>query len=133
MIRRLAHKDLQFADLLLDPSSNTITAVLDWGFSGVVPFTKWKPRQSFLWYGRDDEKAAGEKQRLMRMFVGRCAERKVSLLEDAEFASPLQESMQKVADFLRAIVEVSARGQREDLVQGWRATVLQSMEPFGVQ
>ncbi len=129
---RLAHKDLHFANLLFDPSSGSITAVLDWEFSGVVPFPKWNPGRSFLWNGRDDEKSADEKQRLTRLFQERYDERKVSLLEDANFSSPRQESMQKVADYLRAIVEVSPRGQRQDLVHGWKATVLQNLEPFDV-
>ncbi len=130
---RLAHKDLHFANIMFDPSSDTITAVLDWEFSGVVPFTKWNPRRSFLWNGRDDERSADEKQRMMRLFSERCTERKkTSLLEEAGFTSPLQESMQEVADFLRAIVEVAPRGQRHDLVQAWKATVLRNMEPFGV-
>lgn len=128
---RLAHKDLHLANIMFEPASGDVTAVLDWEFSGVVPFPKWNPQRSFLWNGRDDEAAAEEKQRLLRLFEVRCAERKVSLMEDACFASPLQESMQTVADFLRAIVEVSPRGQRQDLVQGWKATVLQNLEPFG--
>lgn len=37
---RLAHKYLHFANILYDVSSGTITAILDWGFSGVIPFTK---------------------------------------------------------------------------------------------
>jgi hypothetical protein len=127
---RLAHKDLHFANLIFDSASGKITAVLDWEFSGVVPFTLWNPRRSFLWNGRNDDESFEEKQRLMGLFTQRCAKRKVSLLKDAQFASPLQENMQKVASFLRAIVEVSPRGQRQDLVQGWKATVLENITPF---
>lgn len=54
------------------------------------------------------------------------------LLDDAAFASPLQEAMQNVADFVRAIVEVSPRDQRRDLVASWRATALENMARFGI-
>ncbi|KAK0710702.1 kinase-like domain-containing protein [Lasiosphaeris hirsuta] len=128
---RLAHKDMHFANLLFDASSNKVTAVLDWEFSGVVPFTKWNPARSFLWNGRKDASYASERQRLMQMFEERCAVKGVSLLEDAKYRSPLQDSMQLVADYLRAIVEVSPRGQRQDLVQGWKAVVVENLEIFG--
>lgn len=129
---RLAHKDLHLANLLFDPASGRITAVLDWELSGVVPFTKWNPRRSFLWNGRDDDKSSDEEQRLVALFTQRCEDRGVTLLEDAKYTSPLQESMQKVADFLRAIVEVSPRDQKQDLVQGWRDIVLENIMKFRV-
>ena len=44
---RLAHKDLHFANILYDVSSGSITAMPDWEFSGVVPFTKWNLRRAF--------------------------------------------------------------------------------------
>lgn len=47
---RLAHKDLHFANVMID-TSGEIIAILDWEFSGVMPFTKWNPRRSFLWNG----------------------------------------------------------------------------------
>lgn len=127
---RLAHKDLHFANMLYDPASGAITAVLDWEFAGVVPFTKWNPRRAFLWNARDDADSADEKQRLLGLFQSRCAEKGVGILEDAAYASPLQESMQTVADFLRAITEVAPRGQGEDLVQGWKAAVLANAAKF---
>ncbi|KAG9228199.1 phosphotransferase enzyme family-domain-containing protein [Amylocarpus encephaloides] len=127
---QLAHKDLHFANMLYDNTSNKITAVLDWEFSGVVPFTKWNPRRSFLWNGRDNEESANEKQRFLELFNQRCKDRGLDILEGAAYSSPLQESMQKVADFLRAIVEVAPRDQRKDLVPNWRATVLENIARF---
>ncbi|KAH7304161.1 kinase-like domain-containing protein [Stachybotrys elegans] len=129
---RLTHKDLHLANILYDVDSGSITAILDWEFSGVVPFTNWNPRRSFLWNGRDDERSLSEKQRLGDIFARRCAALEVSLLDDASFASPLQEGMQMVADFLRAITEVSPRGQRQDLVLDWKTTVLDKIGLFGV-
>ncbi|KAF7553680.1 hypothetical protein G7Z17_g3458 [Cylindrodendrum hubeiense] len=128
---RLAHKDLHFANLVFDMSSGKITGVLDWDFSGVVPFIKWNPRRSSLWNGLDDATSFDEKQRLLELFTQRCEERGVSLLDDANYTSPLQESTQKAADFLRAIVEVSPRDQRQDLVQGWREIVLENIAQYG--
>lgn len=127
---RLAHKDLHFANILYDTTSRKITSILDWEFSGVVPFTKWNPRRSFLWNGQDNEESGNEKQRLLGLFAERCKERDIPVLEDANFSSPLQESMQKVADFLRAITEVAPRDQRKDLVPGWKATVLENIACF---
>jgi hypothetical protein len=128
---RLAHKDLHFANILYEFDSNKITAILDWEFSGVVPFTLWNPRRSFLWNASDDEDSLAEKQRLFTLFEERCKDRDLKMLEDAKFASPLQESMQNVADFLRAITEVAPRCQRAELVEGWKKVVLDNIEQFG--
>jgi hypothetical protein len=127
---RLAHKDLHFANMLYEITSNNITAILDWEFSSVVPFTKWNPRRSFLWNGQDDEESGNEKQRLLELFTQRCKERGIHTLEDAAYSSPLQKSMQKVADFLQAIVEVAPRDQRNDPVLNWRATVPENIAHF---
>lgn len=95
--------------MLYDLASKKITAILDWKFSGVVPFTKWNPGRSFLWNGQDNEEPGNEKLRLLELFSLRYKERDIAILEDASFSTLLQESMQKLADFLRAIVEVSLR------------------------
>jgi len=129
---RLAHKDLHFANVLYDFESDKITAILDWEFSGVVPFTTWNPRRAFLWNGHDDDASGAEKLRLIKIFEERCKERNISLLEDVEYSSPLQESMQKVADFLRAITETAPRGQRAEFVEGWKMVVLRNVGRFGV-
>ncbi|KAI0837592.1 hypothetical protein F5Y06DRAFT_287790 [Hypoxylon sp. FL0890] len=129
----LAHKDLHFANVLYDRETGRITAILDCEFSGVVPCPRWNPRRAFLWNGQDGEASLAEKQRLWELFTARCEERNMaSFLEDAKFTSPLQEAMQYVANFLRAIVEVSPRDQRKELVPSWRATVLENIARFGV-
>jgi hypothetical protein len=129
---RLAHKDLHFANILFDRESNKITAILDWEFSGVVPFTKWNPSRAFLWNGQDGLDSLDEKKRLLKIFEERCKERNVTILKDAEFASSLQKAMQTAADFLRAIVEVAPRDQRQDLVGAWKDTVLSNVAELGV-
>ncbi|KAI1137197.1 phosphotransferase enzyme family-domain-containing protein [Hypoxylon sp. FL0543] len=129
----LAHKDLHFANVLYDRGKGRITAILDWEFSGVVPCQLWNPRRAFLWNGQDGEASMAEKKRLWELFTARCEERNMTaFLEDTKFTSPLQEAMQSVADFLRAIVEVSPRGQRKELVPRWKATVLENIARFGV-
>lgn len=129
---RLAHKDLHFANVLYDFESENITSILDWEFSGVVPFTKWNPQRSFLWNGNDDETSGDEKLRLLTLFEHRCKEWNLTIFEDANYSSSRQENMQKVADFLRAITEVAPRGQRAELVEGWKAIVLDNIAQFGV-
>ena len=129
---RLAHKDLHWANVLYDTTSSRITAVLDWEFSAVVPIQLWNPRRAFLWTGQAGEEGAREKARLQLLFAERCKERGVVLLDEAAFTSPLQEAMQDVVDFVRAIVEVSPRDQRKDLVPSWRAMALENVARFGV-
>jgi hypothetical protein len=129
---RLVHKDLHFANVMYEKTSGKITAILDWEFSGVMPFQQWNPRRSFLWTGQEGEAGAREKANLLELFTERCQKRNVTFLNDAVFASQLQEAMQTVADFVRAIVEVSPRDQRSDLVSSWRTTVLDNVAQFDV-
>jgi len=37
---KLAHRDLHFGNILFDGDSGKTTAILDWEFSGIVPFTR---------------------------------------------------------------------------------------------
>ncbi|KAF5573625.1 hypothetical protein FPANT_12237 [Fusarium pseudoanthophilum] len=127
---RLAHKDLHFANMMYDPSTAKITGILDWEFAGVVPSPQWNPRRSFLWNGIDTPESLAEKYKLMEVFEERCKEKGCTVLEDVQFTSTLQEHMQGAVDFLRAIVEVSPRGQRQDLVQGWKLKVLENISYF---
>ena len=38
---RLAHKVLHFANIMYDVEAGQIISILDWEFSGIVPFTRW--------------------------------------------------------------------------------------------
>ncbi|KAG5809113.1 hypothetical protein H9Q74_000198 [Fusarium xylarioides] len=128
---RLAHKDLHFDNMMFDPTSGKSTGILDWEFAGVVPYPQWNPRSSFLWNGIDTSESLEEKYRLSEVFKQRCKEKGCTFFEEMQYASPLQENMQRAVDFLRAIVEVSPRGQRQELVQGWKDTVLENIAKFG--
>ncbi|KAF5627244.1 uncharacterized protein FTJAE_9329 [Fusarium tjaetaba] len=127
---RLAHKDLHFANMMYDPSTGKITGILDWEFAGVVPSPSWNPRRSFLWNGIDTPESLAQKYKLMEVFEERCKDKGCTVLEDAQFTSTLQEHTQGAVDFLRAIVEVSPRGQRQDLVQSWKLKVQENISYF---
>ncbi|KAF5606678.1 uncharacterized protein FSUBG_5864 [Fusarium subglutinans] len=127
---RLAHKDLHFANMIFDPTSGKITGILDWEFVGVVPYPQWNPRSSFLWNGIDTSESLDEKYKLLEVFKQRCKDKGCKLFEETWYNSSLQESMQRAVDFLRAIVEVSPRGQRQELVQGWKDVVLENIAKF---
>ncbi|KAI9926035.1 hypothetical protein ASPWEDRAFT_37945 [Aspergillus wentii DTO 134E9] len=129
----LAHKDLHMANIMYDESTGRITAILDWEFSGVVPSQRWDPSRAFLWNGQRSASAAEEQKRLRKMFEERCEARGVGeLLDEAEHTSALQETMQEGISYLRAIVEVCPRGQKQDKVGGWRAMVEACLEAFDV-
>ncbi|RDW95145.1 hypothetical protein BP5796_00908 [Coleophoma crateriformis] len=129
---KLAHKDLHLANIMYDYETSRITAVLDWEFSGVVPFTRWNPSRALFWNGLATPEAKVEKDLMVQEFSKRCKKRGLTILEDAKFSSPLQEAMQEAATYLRCIVEVAPRGQRQDLVGGWKETVLKNLALFGV-
>ncbi|KAF5261614.1 hypothetical protein FOXYS1_7688 [Fusarium oxysporum] len=128
---RLAHKDLHFANMMFDSLPGKITGILDWKFAGVVPYPQWNPRSSFLWNGIDTPESLDEEYRLLEVFKQRCKEKGCKLFWETEYTSSLQEDMQRAVDFLRAIVEVSPRGQRQELVQGWKDMVLENIAKFG--
>ena len=128
---RLAHKDLHFANILYDMSTGRITSILDWEFSGVVPFTRWNPSRAFLWNGQDDETSLAEKCHLYAVFLERCETRGINIPKDASCSSPGQEAMQEATTYLRAITEVAPRGEKADLVK-WKDEVLRRISFFGV-
>ncbi|KAB8346013.1 hypothetical protein FH972_023065 [Carpinus fangiana] len=128
----LAHKDLHFGNVMCDPETGMITAVLDWEFSAVVPIQLWNRPSAFLWNcDRNWPLSKSEQDIWMKVFSDECDARSVPIIEEAR-ASPLQEAMQDVVDHLRSIVEVAPRGIQEDDVPKWRAVVEARMEKFGV-
>jgi len=134
---RLAHKDLHFANILVDPTTMRITAILDWEFAGTVPFPRWDPARAFLWNGQPGDEAFKEKYRLRARFEEICREREengevVTWVKDRAFTSGLQESMHNVMNYLRCIVTMVPRDQSLDLVDRWRELLEKDLEFFGV-
>ena len=129
---RLAHKDLHFANILVDPTSTRITSIIDWEFAGVVPFIRWNPSRAFLWNAQDNDTSMAEKTSLMERYEEKARERGLGhLVDDAKFTSKEQEDMQTVANFMRAIVEVCPRGQAQGTVMGWKETAVIAMAGLG--
>ncbi|THZ28515.1 hypothetical protein D6C89_02529 [Aureobasidium pullulans] len=129
---RLAHKDLHFANILIDPATARMTSVLDWEFAGVVPFTRWNPSRAFLWNAQESSTSKDEKIALMERYKRRCRERGYGyLIEDAEFTSKEQENMQTAATYLRVVVEVCPRGEGKESVVGWKETAVKAMAALG--
>jgi hypothetical protein len=129
----LAHKDLHFGNVMYDELSGRITGILDWEFSSVVPAPRWNPVRAFLWNGRYAPEATEERNRLNKLFNERCLARGlVSLIEETKFSSTLQQTMQDVANYLRAIVEVSPRRQKPEMVPSWRASLEEGLTAFMV-
>lgn len=130
---RLAHKDLHFANILYDPTTERITAILDWEFSGTVPFPLWDRPRAFLWNGRDGEDAYNEKNRFRERFAQMCSDEGVEyLVSDAEFMSELQERAYKVANMMRWFTSFIPKGQFMDRVDGWMVDLAKELETFGV-
>ena len=129
---RLAHKDLHFANILVDLSTARITSIIDWEFAGVVPFTRWNPSRAFLWNAQENDTSMAEKRSLMERYEKKARARKLGyLVDDAKFTSKEQENTQTVANYLRAIVEVCPRGQAQGSVMGWKETVIKAMTELG--
>jgi len=127
---RLAHKDLHFANILCDPVTTKITAILDWEFAGTVPFPCWDPARAFLWNARPGDESYKEKYRLRDRFAELCRDQKVDFMKDAEFTSLLQESMHMVMNLLRCIVTTVPKGRCLDLYPEWEASMVKELQKF---
>lgn len=130
---RLAHKDLHFANVLCDPVSMSITAIIDWEFAGTVPFPRWDPPRAFLWSAQPGEKGDREKVRIMDRFNEICKERDVKFIKDAQFTSPLQENMHNVMNLLRWFVTLVPKGgHSQEFVEKVEREFVKRLEAFGV-
>lgn len=121
----LAHKDLHFANIMLDPLTGKITSILDWEFAGIVPASRWNPVKAFLWNTKQGAASKKEQNMLMSVFGGICKEKGIAVLEDAR-VNEHQEAMQG------AIVEVGPRGEKEDALRRWRGMAEESLAKFKV-
>lgn len=126
----LAHKDLHFANIMCDPFDMTVTAILDWEFSGVVPASRWNPVRAFLWNGKQGAEAKEEKTRMEELFETVCIEKGAARLLDDIKPNSLQERMQTAVNHIRAIADVCPRGQAGDKVGVWRTVAETAMWSF---
>ncbi|KZP13366.1 hypothetical protein FIBSPDRAFT_869379 [Athelia psychrophila] len=128
----LAHQDVHFGNVVYDETIGQITAFIDWEFSGVIPGPRRYPVMALGWTPDQSEEDRKATLWVRETFARRCSERGVAVVEDAVFSSEAQEHMHKAVNFLRAIVEVCPRGERQDKVEEWRGVVLEHMGYFEV-
>ncbi|CAI7642827.1 unnamed protein product [Penicillium manginii] len=128
----MAHKDMQFANIMCDPDQPgcPITAVLDWEFSGVVPGPRWNPPRAFLWNIKWDPDDKAEQTRMEQLFEQICREKGAKHILEQTQLNARQEMMQTAVNHIRAIVEVCPRGQTQDRVAHWRSVAEAAMEGF---
>lgn len=132
---RLAHRDLHFGNILIDPATCETTGILDWEFAEVVPLPMWNtPGRPFLWNARtdEDEQALQEKRRLYRVWEKRVGEREDTkeMLERMRW-SPEQEALYVVWTYLRSIVEVCPRGPKHKDSREWWEEAKKAMDGLG--
>ncbi|XXG96896.1 hypothetical protein Hte_003187 [Hypoxylon texense] len=126
----LTQRDLHFGNVMCDSSTAQITAVLDWEFAVVLPLPLWTPGGGFLWNGQHTTDGLLEQKRLYHVFEQVCAERDPKLLEDFNPKAP-HDSIKKVLNYIRAIVEVCPRGQKAEAAREWRKMAEQSLDELG--
>lgn len=128
----LAHKDLHFANVMAT-EDGTLTGVLDWEFAGIVPANRWDPVRAFLWNAdsKDEQTSAKEKEKLRGWFEEEL-ERRGEKKWWEEGLTKEAEDVWTVLRFTRALVEVCPRGQRAELVEGWRDNAMEALTRLGV-
>ncbi|PYH43505.1 phosphotransferase family protein [Aspergillus saccharolyticus JOP 1030-1] len=117
----LAHKDLHFANILYDPATDRITAILDWEFAGTVPYPQWDPVRAFLWNAQPGQASFEEKYRLRDRFWQLCREHggAAAVLAQTEWEDPRLESLHLVRNALRGITTNVPRGLHPEAVARW--------------
>lgn len=132
----LAHRDLHFGQLLIDPDTADITAVLDWEFAAIVPAPLWQG--SFLWRGGTNTPWSDE-VRLERTLLRKRWEKRVQgmeggneMLRDSVWSNKLQQAAWEVVNLMRCIVEVVPRGEQMDDARRWWAEIVAALRVFGI-
>jgi aminoglycoside phosphotransferase (APT) family kinase protein len=128
----LAHKDLHFANVMCDPLTCDITAVLDWEFSGVVASPRWDPSRAFLWNCKRDDQSKQEQENLKKVFEAECQSQGAAWLLDQTKMNSRQEDVMTAVNYIRAIVEVCPRGQAQDKVDDWCIVAETAMDTLGI-
>ncbi|KAK1713798.1 phosphotransferase enzyme family-domain-containing protein [Colletotrichum acutatum] len=130
----LSHRDLHLANVMVDGEGN-VTGILDWEFGGVVPGPRWDPPNAFLypWGGEDDEIVAKAERERMRGWAREvCLEKGIEGEVVAGWPyKGIQETVQKVVNFTRAICEVCPRGQ-EEKARVWRVSLESELTRLGL-
>jgi hypothetical protein len=134
VLLRLAHCDLHFANILIDPATAQITGILDWEFSQVLPCPLWNRGKPFLWNGREGEKDRTEKNRLYVVWEERVKKTKEGreILKNMKWEYEEQGYVFQVWNYLRSIVEVCPRGQRVKESREWWKEVEKNLDVLGV-
>ncbi|KAF2448988.1 hypothetical protein P171DRAFT_452634 [Karstenula rhodostoma CBS 690.94] len=127
-----AHKDLHFANVMCDPVTATITGILDWEFSGVVPAPSWNPSKAFLWNGQDTAEAKVERDRMFEIFRQTCNEQQVTVILEGVRFNAAQEALDEILRHMRALVQVCPRGQQEGQRAHWRANIEVGLRYFDI-
>ncbi|KAK1493037.1 hypothetical protein CTAM01_09664 [Colletotrichum tamarilloi] len=130
----LSHRDLHLANVMVDGEGN-VTGILDWEFGGVVPGPRWDPPNAFLypWGGGDDEMVAKAERERMRGWAREvCREKGIEGEVVAGWPyKGVQETVQKVVNFTRAICEVCPRG-KEEKAKVWRVSLESELTKLGL-
>lgn len=129
----LAHRDMHFANMLLDADTHRIAGILDWEFAQVVPLPLW--RRSFLWNGRQDADSHAQRDRLYARWEAKMkhSDLGTQYLANTEWQCPEQRLAFEICDYLRCIVEVCPRCQMDRPYKRWWNICVSSMEELGVR
>lgn len=132
----LAHRDLHFGNMLLDPDTARITAILDWEFAGAVAFPLWQT--CFLWNG-DTTVSWSEDVRAERAKLRQRWNSRVDLLDGGQemlaqsvWKHKSQEAAWDVMTYMRCIVEVIPRGTQLDDAKTWWGEIVHALQVLGV-
>ncbi|KAI1869664.1 uncharacterized protein JN550_005645 [Neoarthrinium moseri] len=129
----LTQRDLHFGNIMCDPETATVQAVLDWEFSEVLPLPLWSPGSGFLWNAKQTPESMTEQSRMYGVFTKLCKAHWPDLLSDFEVKKEMpHKAISTILNFVRAVVEVCPRGQKADAARDWRKTAEMALTELGV-
>lgn len=127
----LAHRDLHMGNIMYDVEKHEVSGILDWEFSVIMPMLQGDMSRAFMHDLVMDGKW-GERKRKMYDTLREISTAKTGtdVVETYTYATPSQEEMQRAVDLLRAIVEVSPRGQREKEKMLWKDDLIKILQSW---